>query len=100
MAAPTPLPSKGIPAQTHEKNTITVNLSGADSGSNDVNLENEVYDFSDIDPILAKKMALINNALDEIGMTPFQWKLFFLNGFGYAVDSVSCFVHLVLKSLY
>ncbi|KAH8807724.1 major facilitator superfamily domain-containing protein [Xylogone sp. PMI_703] len=33
-------------------------------------------------------MVLINNAVDEIGMTPFHWKLFFLNGFGYTVDSL------------
>ncbi|OAG01005.1 MFS general substrate transporter [Paraphaeosphaeria sporulosa] len=33
-------------------------------------------------------MSLINAAIDEIGMTPFQWKLFFFNGFGYAVDSL------------
>ena len=49
----------------------------------------EIYDISTVDPVLAKKIHLINNALDEIGMTPFHWKLFFLNGFGYAVDSVS-----------
>lgn len=49
----------------------------------------ELYDSSGIDPVLARKMTLVNNAIDEIGMTPFQWKLFFLNGFGYAVDSVS-----------
>jgi hypothetical protein len=49
----------------------------------------ELYDSTGLDPVLAKKMALINDAIDEIGMTPFQWKLFFLNGFGYAVDSVS-----------
>lgn len=57
-------------------------------GSDTVNLRNEVYDSSKIDPVLAKKMALVNDAIDEIGMTPFQWKLFFFNGFGYAVDSV------------
>ncbi|KAL2825518.1 MFS general substrate transporter [Aspergillus pseudoustus] len=33
-------------------------------------------------------MALVNGAIDKIGMTPFQWKLFFLNGFGYSVDSL------------
>ncbi|KAF1814743.1 MFS general substrate transporter [Eremomyces bilateralis CBS 781.70] len=33
-------------------------------------------------------MALANKAIDDIGMTRFQWKLFFLNGFGYAVDSL------------
>ncbi|KAL2826113.1 major facilitator superfamily domain-containing protein [Aspergillus cavernicola] len=41
-----------------------------------------------VDEVLARKMALVNGAIDEIGMTPFQWKLFFLNGFGYAVDSL------------
>lgn len=49
----------------------------------------EVFDIKAFDPVLAKKMALINQAIDDIGMTSFQWKLFFLNGFGYAVDSVS-----------
>lgn len=49
----------------------------------------ELYDSTGIDPVLARKMTLVNDAIDEIGMTPFQWKLFFLNGFGYAVDSVS-----------
>ncbi|KAL2867853.1 MFS general substrate transporter [Aspergillus lucknowensis] len=33
-------------------------------------------------------MALVNEAIDKIGMTPFQWKLFVLNGFGYSVDSL------------
>ncbi|KAK7417333.1 Filamentous Growth Regulator [Neonectria punicea] len=42
-------------------------------------LENEV---------LALKTRLVNDANDELGWTPFHWKLFFLNGFGYAVDSL------------
>ncbi|KAL4933745.1 MFS transporter [Aspergillus undulatus] len=41
-----------------------------------------------VDEVLVRKMALVNGAIDEIGMSPFQWKLFFLNGFGYAVDSL------------
>jgi hypothetical protein len=49
----------------------------------------DVLDTSSIDPVLTRKMALVNAAIDKIGMTPFQWKLFFLNGFGYSVDSVS-----------
>lgn len=48
----------------------------------------DVFDSAVFDPVLAKKLALINTAIDKIGMTPFQWKLFFLNGFGYTVDSV------------
>ncbi|KAL8747402.1 MAG: hypothetical protein Q9190_000706 [Brigantiaea leucoxantha] len=47
----------------------------------------EVFSVEQIDPVLAKKMALINDAIDSIGMTRFQWKMFVLNGFGYAVDS-------------
>lgn len=54
----------------------------------DVDIGKDVFDTSDFDPVLAKKMALINDAIDQVGMTPWQWKLFFLNGFGYAVDSV------------
>ena len=49
----------------------------------------EVFSVEQSDPVLAKKMALVNEAIDSIGMTGFQWKMFFLNGFGYAVDSVS-----------
>ena len=61
-----------------------------DNSSDELNSPADVYDSSRVDPVLAKKMALVNAAIDEIGMTPFQWKLFFFNGFGYAVDSVSC----------
>jgi hypothetical protein len=53
-----------------------------------IDLDNELIDTSKVDDVLTRKMALVNAAIDEIGMTPFQWKLFFLNGFGYAVDSV------------
>lgn len=62
-----------------------------------IDLHNELIDTTKVDDVLARKMALVNAAIDEIGMTTFQWKLFFLNGFGYAVDSVSSlffFCHL------
>ncbi|KAK6202541.1 inorganic phosphate transporter [Scheffersomyces amazonensis] len=32
-------------------------------------------------------MKLVNDAIDEIGFTPYHLKLFFLNGMGYATDS-------------
>jgi hypothetical protein len=54
----------------------------------------EVFDVRGYDPVLARKMAIVNQAIDDIGMTSFQWKLFFLNGFGYAVDSVGLFFSL------
>ncbi|CAA2990722.1 Hypothetical predicted protein, partial [Olea europaea subsp. europaea] len=40
------------------------------------------------DHVLARKMVKINGAINEIGFTTFHAKLFCLNGFGYAVDSL------------
>ena len=90
---------------TYSKDTKHALSSDVDehAGSSDssIDLQKEVFDATKIDPVLAQKMALINEAIEVIGMTPFQWKLFFLNGFGYAVDSVSSnlyFFHHCLTS--
>ncbi|PHH76990.1 hypothetical protein CDD80_1012 [Ophiocordyceps camponoti-rufipedis] len=48
----------------------------------------DVLALQDVDPVLNMKMHLVNDAIDEIGWTPYHLKLFFLNGFGYAVDSM------------
>ncbi|KAG8417787.1 transporter [Metarhizium acridum] len=48
----------------------------------------DILALQDLDPALNMKMHLVNNAIDEIGWTPYHLKLFFLNGFGYAVDSM------------
>ncbi|KAL6400268.1 putative MFS-type transporter PB1E7.08c [Ilyonectria robusta] len=48
----------------------------------------DILDLQDIDPALNLKMHLVNNAIDEIGWTNYHLKLLFLNGFGYAVDSM------------
>ncbi|KAL1404847.1 hypothetical protein Q8F55_008458 [Vanrija albida] len=68
-----------------------VDVAAPDTGSS-IDLGQELIDTSKIDIVLTKKMALINKTIDEIGMTPLHWKLFALNGFGYAADSllVSC----------
>ena len=57
--------------------------------SRDPDLASEVsYEKHDIlgrervDPVLNAKMHLVNDAIDEIGFTPYQAKLFCLNGFG------------------
>lgn len=44
------------------------------------------------DLVFCRKQLLIQNAIDQIGLRGFHWKLFCLNGFGYAADSalVSC----------
>lgn len=77
--------NKSDAPDNNEKSTVVVDsqYEESSSGSN-----SDVFDIKAIDPILARKMALVNTAIDEIGMTSFQWKLFWLNGFGYAVDSV------------
>jgi len=49
--------------------------------------KNDILSREGIDPVLGAKMHLVNNAIDEIGFTGYHWKLFCLNGFGYAVDS-------------
>ncbi|KAL2818239.1 MFS general substrate transporter [Aspergillus cavernicola] len=61
---------------------------GKEATNYNVDSSKDVFDSSVFDPVLSKKLALVNNAIDQIGMTPFQWKLFFLNGFGYTVDSL------------
>ncbi|KZV94343.1 MFS general substrate transporter [Exidia glandulosa HHB12029] len=48
------------------------------------------------DPVLDAKMRLVNNAIDEIGFTGFQWKMFVLSGFGYAVDSLILLVQYII----
>ncbi|KAM0513133.1 hypothetical protein ACHAPE_008171 [Trichoderma viride] len=48
----------------------------------------DILALQDLDPALNMKMHLVNNAIDEIGWTGYHTKLFFLNGFGYAVDSM------------
>ncbi|KAI5949572.1 FGR2 [Candida jiufengensis] len=54
------------------------------SGENTLKDE-ELYSLKD--EVLHKKMKLINDAIDEIGFTPYHLKLFFLNGMGYWTDT-------------
>lgn len=37
-------------------------------------------------------------AIDEIGFTPHHWKLFCLNGFGYAVDSLILLIQSIIST--
>ncbi|KAL2784019.1 major facilitator superfamily domain-containing protein, partial [Aspergillus keveii] len=51
-----------------------------------------------LDAVLTAKMALVNDAIDEIGFTAHQWKLFCLNGFGYAVDSLILLLQSIVST--
>ncbi|KAK0643144.1 major facilitator superfamily domain-containing protein [Cercophora newfieldiana] len=47
---------------------------------------------------MTRKMHVVNDAIDQIGWTPYHTKLFFLNGFGYAVDSLVLLLQSVIAS--
>lgn len=40
------------------------------------------------DYLYEKKVSIMNQALIDIGMGPFQWKVFAMTGFGWFVDNV------------
>jgi len=58
----------------------------------------DLLNLESIDPALNARMFLINNAIDEIGFTGYQMKLFFLNGFGYAVDSLILLIQSIIAT--
>lgn len=88
MSAPDPNGStKGSNESKEYAGSTQIQGHSDDDGSSEHSVK-EVFNVEVFDPVLQKKMALVNSAIDEIGMTTFQWKMFFLNGFGYAVDSV------------
>ncbi|KAI9739696.1 MAG: hypothetical protein M1834_006415 [Cirrosporium novae-zelandiae] len=58
----------------------------------------DILSLEHIDPALNAKMHVVNDAIDEIGWTTWQLKLFFLNGFGYAVDSLIILVQSIIAT--
>jgi hypothetical protein len=48
----------------------------------------DLLNLESVDPVLNAKMKLVNDAIDEIGFTGYQAKLFVLNGFGYVIQYV------------
>ncbi|KAJ5119223.1 hypothetical protein N7448_010929 [Penicillium atrosanguineum] len=60
--------------------------------------ENDLLGGESVDAVLAAKMGLVNDTIDEIGFTPHHWKLFCLNGFGYAVDSLILLIQSVIST--
>jgi hypothetical protein len=69
----------------HESNPTVINGSAYNDSKE---IGDDFGSVIEADRTLARKMALVDNAIDEIGFTSYQMKLFFLNGFGYAVDSL------------
>ncbi|ODV96013.1 hypothetical protein PACTADRAFT_56605 [Pachysolen tannophilus NRRL Y-2460] len=65
----------------------TIPLMDVEDQSSESLNEKDMLGLEGDDYVLAKKMSLVNDALDEIGFTPYHLKLFFLNGMGYSTDS-------------
>ncbi|KAK5747414.1 Filamentous Growth Regulator [Elasticomyces elasticus] len=76
------------------------NLHPSPSANDDVHSlgKGDILGQESLDPVLNRKMHLVNNAIDEIGMTGYQWKLFVLNGFGYAVDSLMLLIQSIIAT--
>ncbi|OAL53985.1 membrane transporter [Pyrenochaeta sp. DS3sAY3a] len=79
-----------------KNNEKVVNLqaikSATDMGNESEILNGEIIACDAINPTVAAKMVLVNEAINQLGFTGYHWKLFFLNGFGYAVDSLLAFL--------
>ncbi|ORY19755.1 major facilitator superfamily domain-containing protein [Clohesyomyces aquaticus] len=84
---------------TDGEKKIDDRLADVERVSQDVILSAEKTDILQLehtDPVLNAKMHLVNNAIDEIGFTGYQIKLFILNGFGYAVDSLILLIQSII----
>lgn len=87
--------NKSMDNYTYEKDLGLSNSSDITDTSSQF-LKNDLYQVSD--QVLARKVTLVNNALNEIGFTKYHCKLFCLNGMGYAVDSLLFLLHGVAQT--
>ncbi|KIM70818.1 hypothetical protein SCLCIDRAFT_100661 [Scleroderma citrinum Foug A] len=61
---------------------------------NDVQVEGlqvhiqDIYTEDSLDPVYHAKAKILNNAFQEIGMGKYQWRLFFVAGFGWFSDNL------------
>ncbi|KIY01102.1 uncharacterized protein Z520_02654 [Fonsecaea multimorphosa CBS 102226] len=76
-----------------DKEPVTVTAPDSDLGlAAGLTHEGELLSLESLDPALAAKISLLNDAIDDIGFTGYHAKLFCLNGFGYAADSLLTFL--------
>jgi hypothetical protein len=85
------------PTDDTKKHTDTTHHDAAIIADDDVSVgKGDILQLESTDPVLNAKMHLVNNAIDEIGFSRYQWKLFVLNGFGYAVDSLILLIQSII----
>ncbi|KAL9079619.1 MAG: hypothetical protein Q9157_001504 [Trypethelium eluteriae] len=90
--------SEPVPPRYEEsKSAFPQNNEDAELGSDADSLQKgDVLSLESVDPVLNAKMHMVNNTIDEIGFTPYHGKLFILNGFGYAVDSLILLIQSII----
>ncbi|ODV87444.1 hypothetical protein CANARDRAFT_5975 [[Candida] arabinofermentans NRRL YB-2248] len=81
-----------VSVSSENKEAALVDVNQTDSELGEMALDSKITktdlaEAESSDPALARKIFLINNALDEIGFTWYHAKLFCVAGFGYSVDS-------------
>jgi hypothetical protein len=73
------------PVLTHrhgQKDAVTLDHAITRDGESVALYDGDMLQLGGVDPVKEAKMQLVNNAIDEIGFTPYHAKLFVLNGFG------------------
>lgn len=72
-----------FPTDKHgEKDPVTLGHAITRDGDTSSIHHGDILELGGVDPVKEAKMQLVNNAIDEIGFTPYHAKLFLLNGFG------------------
>jgi hypothetical protein len=73
------------PVLTHrhgQKDLVTLDHAITRDEESAAMYDGDMLQLGGVDPVKEAKMQLVNNAIDEIGFTPYHAKLFVLNGFG------------------
>ncbi|KAK6873457.1 MFS siderochrome iron transporter 1 [Candida tropicalis] len=90
--------------ETKERSPEKLNSSlSQKENDNNINCETNSSDFDMIglegdDTILHEKIILLNNAIDEIGFTPYHLKLFLLSGMGYCTDCMLIYLESSVRT--
>nr|POE51668.1 putative mfs-type transporter pb1e7.08c [Quercus suber] len=83
-------------SEDKQSGTVAEPPPGYTSDEDSLLVKGDVLGQEHVNPVLNAKMHMVNNTIDEIGMTPYTWKLFVLNGFGYAVDSLILLIQSII----
>lgn len=80
-------PAKMDPSRLDRETSKSIGVGGG--GHVDYHGINTSEVLPGADEAYARKIAVMNESLIDIGMGPFQWKIFFMVGFGWFVDNAS-----------